>query len=94
VITHFASAQTSGRNSKVISYTSTTSHKAKKQAVKKTATAKIIITNNSTRVIPDNRKEYVPDGQLATRTGHQATSANGDEFVGIKDSANKKRKKQ
>lgn len=90
-----ASAQTSKvSGSKTTTYTSTSSHKAKKQPNKKTSTAKIKSSGNST-VVPDNRKEYMENGQLATRTGHEAAPTNGQQFQSLKkDSANKKRKKQ
>jgi hypothetical protein len=92
-IAGFASAQTlKSKSSKTTTYTSTTSHKAKKQSRKKSS-ARIDTTNN-TATIPDNRKEYMKDGQLATRTGHEAAPTNGEQFQSIKDSANKKRKKQ
>jgi hypothetical protein len=92
VVSGFASAQVSGRNSKTTSYTSTTSHKAKKPTSKKASRAKVESTNSSTTVISDNRKEYVKDGQLATETGHEAAPTNGQQFQSLKDSANKKRK--
>lgn len=90
----FASAQTSkSKSSKTTTYTSTTSHKAKKPTRKKAGTARIDATPNSTTV-PDNRTEYMKDGQLATRTGHEAAPTKGQQFHSLKDSANKKRKKQ
>lgn len=45
---------------------------------------------SSTQVIPDNRKEYMIDGQLATYTGHQATPVNSDEFQSLRKEDNKK----
>src|SRR5574337_634479 len=45
---------------------------------------------SSTTVIPDNRKEYMIDGQLATYTGHQATPVNSDEFQSLRKEENKK----
>lgn len=90
-IAGFASAQTTKRgNSKTITYTSTTSHKAKKP-IRKTNTAKIEPVNNSTTVIPDNRREYMQNGQLATYTGHQATPINTDEFQSEKKRAKKRK---
>lgn len=43
--------------------------------------------------IPDNRKEYMQNGQLATYTGHQATPVNSDQYQskkGRKKAAKKK----
>lgn len=93
-IAGFATAQTTkNKNSKTTSYTSTTSHKAKKPVRKKVNRARIETTDNSA-TIPDNRKEYMKDGQLATRTGHEAAPTNGEQFQGLKDTANKKKRKQ
>ena len=33
---------------------------------------------------PDNRKEYIQDGQMATYTGHEATAVNSEQFQSIK----------
>lgn len=86
-ITGFASAQTTSTNrSSSTKHVSTSSHKAKKSIAKKSAT--------TTTVQPDNRKEYMKDGQLATPTGHQATPVNSDQYQSPRDSANKRRKKQ
>jgi hypothetical protein len=86
-IAGFASAQTTSTNrNSVTKHISTSSHKAKKPVSKNTAAT---IT-----VQPDNRKEYVKDGQLATPTGHQATPVNSDQYQSPKDSSNKKKKKQ
>jgi uncharacterized protein YxeA len=74
-----ASAQTSKhKNSRITTYVSTTSHKAKKPAVQKTTS--VTTVNASAAAIPDNRTEYMQNGQLATYTGHQATPINADEF--------------
>jgi hypothetical protein len=43
--------------------------------------------------IPNNRKEYMQNGQLATYTGHQATPVNSDQYQskkGRKKAAKKK----
>jgi hypothetical protein len=93
-VSGLASAQVSGKNSKTTSYTSTTSHKAKKIHSQKASRAKVESTNSSTIVVPDNRKEYMQNGQLATWTGHEAAPTNGQQFQSLKDSANKKRKNQ
>ena len=83
----FASAQTlSTKRSSNNTHVSTSSHKAKKSVAKKTAA--------STANQPDNRKEYMKDGQLATSTGHQATPVNSDQYQSLRDSSSKKRKKQ
>lgn len=87
-----ASAQTNKKNSKTISYTSTSSHKAMK--LKANNTRRIEPAGNSARVLPDNRKEYVKDGQLATETGHEAAPTNGEQFQSLKDFARKKTGKQ
>jgi len=86
-IAGFASAQTSstGKNSET-KHVSSSTHKAKKPANKKSTT--------TTKVETDNRKEYVKDGQLATPTGHEATPINSDEYQAARDSSNKKKKKQ
>ena len=87
-IAGFASAQSGDKNPG--KQFSTTSHKAKKALNKKLAASK---TSTKTAV-PDNRKEVMKDGQLATPTGHEATPVNSDQFQSKKDSANKKGKKQ
>ena len=45
---------------------------------------------SSVRIIPDNRKEYMINGQLATYTGHQATPVNSDEFQSLRKDDDKK----
>lgn len=87
-IAGFASAQSSSKNSE--KQVSIFSHKAKKAVHKKVAASK---TSTKTAQ-PDNRKEFMKDGQLATPTGHEATPVNSDQFQSRKDSASKKRKKQ
>lgn len=87
-IAGFASAQSSNKNSG--KQVSTSSHKAKKAVRKKPDVSK----TSTKAAIPDNRKEFMKNGQLATPTGHDATPVNSDQFQGIKDSANKKGKKQ
>jgi hypothetical protein len=87
-IAGFALAQSGDRNPG--KQVSTSSHKAKKAGHKKVAASK---TPTKTAV-PDNRKEFMKDGQLATPTGHEATPVNSDQFQSKKDSANKKGKKQ
>lgn len=87
-IAGFASAQSSNKNSE--KQVSTSSHKAKKTIHKKPTHSKI--STNTAQ--PDNRKEVMKDGQLATPTGHEATPVNSDQFQSIKDSASKKGKKQ
>lgn len=47
---------------------------------------------DSSARVPDNRTEYMKDGQMATRTGHQATAINSDEYQSIRDRSGKKRK--
>ena len=91
-IVGFASAQTNKKNSKTISYISTSSHKAMR--VKAKNSKSIEASGNSTSVVPDNRREYVKDGQLATETGHEAAPTNGEQFQSLKDSARRKTKKQ
>lgn len=87
----FASAQTTsnGKNSSG-RQVSTSSHTAKSSTRKKPGT--VMTTTRAT--LPDNRKEYMKDGQLATPTGHQATPINSDEYQSARDSSRKKRKKQ
>ena len=86
-ITSFASAQTTSnsRNSST-KHVSTSSHKAKKSSAKKRSSTKTVEL--------DNRKEYMKDGQLATPTGHDATPVNGEQYQSVRDSSNKKKKKQ
>ena len=86
-IAGFALAQSNNKNSdKKIS---TSSHTAKKAVHEKT-----IASNTPAKTVElDNRKEYMKDGQLATRTGHEATPVNSDQFQSEKGSV-KKRKKQ
>ncbi|MGZ3924640.1 MAG: hypothetical protein ACXVBJ_12785 [Flavisolibacter sp.] len=75
----FASAQTTSTNKRSSGRkVSTSSHTAKRTTSKITATA--------TTTLPDNRKEYMKDGQLATPTGHQATPINSDEYQSPRDS--------
>jgi hypothetical protein len=89
-----AFAQTSENSSSKTKYTSTASHKAKKPGVKKTSNIKTKASGNSKALELDNRKEYMKNGQLATPTGHDAAPTNGEQFQSLKDTANKKRKKQ
>ena len=83
-----ASAQTS--KNKSATYTSTTSHKAKNSISEGTGS---IRTESpvSTTIIPDNRKEYEKDGQLATFTGHEAAPTNGEQFQSLKDTAKRRK---
>lgn len=81
--------ESSGKNHTKISKKSTSSHAAK---TSKKSTGRVIATSSQTSSVPDNRKEYVQNGQLATYTGHQATPTNTDEFVGMKKKPAKKTK--
>jgi hypothetical protein len=45
-------------------------------------------------VEPDNRKEYMQDGQLATYTGHQAAPINSDEFQSPRKDRQAKKEEQ
>ena len=47
-------------------------------------------TSTSMTIIPDNRTEYMQDGQLATFTGHEATAVNTDEFQSLRKNDNKR----
>jgi hypothetical protein len=89
-IAGFASAQSNNTSKNSGKQVATSSHKAKKAVHKKVAASK---TSTKTAQ-PDNRKEFMKDGQLATPTGHEATPVNSDQFQSIKDSASKKGKKQ
>ena len=90
-IAGFASAQTNSSN-RVSSgrHVSTSSHTAKRTTTKQTGK----ITTVTKTTLPDNRKEFMKDGQLATPTGHQATPINSDEYQSPRDSALRKRTKQ
>lgn len=92
MIASTASAQTrnSRRRGREISSTVTTSsvaNEAKNPTIaqplsdNRRASRQTLIT-----VIPDNRKEFMQDGQLATYTGHQATAINTDEFQSARKS--------
>jgi hypothetical protein len=72
----FASAQQSSTNSAGNKNAVSTTTKNKKQ-VKNASESQ---TQTVRDTIPDNRKEYMQNGQLATYTGHQATPVNSDEF--------------
>src|SRR5690349_15900035 len=86
-ITTFASAQTrSTSRSANKKHVTTAAYNGKKTATKNSA--------STTTKQPDNRKEYVKDGQLATPTGHQATPINSDQYQSPRDSSSKKKKKQ
>ena len=41
---------------------------------------------------PDNRKEYMQDGQMATYTGHEATAVNSEQFQSIKSERQQQKK--
>lgn len=90
-----ASAQTtsaktsSGSSNTRVSKKFTSSHKAK---ISRTPTSSTAASSKQIKKIPDNRKEYIQNGQLATYTGHQATPTNTDQFVGIKKKPVKKQK--
>lgn len=84
-----ASAQsTSGNtNARSVSNTSHTKHATKvasktKKSVATKNSVKTTTAPNSTATapIPNNRVEYMQNGQLATVTGHQATPVNSDEY--------------
>ncbi len=86
-IAGLASAQSDSKNTNTESVSSTSKRSARHRSVpaptsKKAGTTEIrsAKTNSSTTVIPDNRTEYMQNGQLATYTGHQAAPTNSDEF--------------
>ena len=89
-ITVTASAQTrnSRRRGSTTSSTITTSEVNKSTQTATTARPEnentTEVRQSSTTVIPDNRKEYMIDGQLATYTGHEATPVNSDEFQSLR----------
>lgn len=89
------SAQTrnSRRRGLAINSTVTTSSVANQTKTATTAQPQSDNRRESTQtlitVIPDNRKEFIQDGQLATYTGHQATAINTDEFQSARKNDNK-----
>lgn len=77
------------RSRKKVSKKSTSLHTAK---ASKKSTGTFVPISSQKASVPDNRKEYMQNGQKATYTGHQATRTNTDEFVGIKKKTAKKSK--
>lgn len=91
-----ASAQSDSRNTNTKSVSQTTKRSARHRSrtvstsEKANATETVSARTNSKTVIPDNRTEYMQDGQLATYTGHQAAPSNSDEFQSKKGKKKKK----
>lgn len=83
------SAKISVKSNSTVSKKSISLHKANSE---KSSTKRTAKSTTQRKKIPDNRKEYMQKGQLATYTGHQATPINTDEFVGIKKKTVKKSK--
>jgi len=85
VIAGFASAQTKRmsrhRNTARLSADTTKQEMITTQFIRKRAVAE-----------PDNRKEYMQDGQLATYTGHEATAINAEQFQSIKKEGHQQEK--
>lgn len=85
VMAGFASAQT-----KRMSRHRNTTHFSADTSKKEIITSQFI--RKSEAVEPDNRKEYMQDGQLATYTGHEATAINADQFQSIKKEGHQQEK--
>jgi hypothetical protein len=98
-IAGFASAQSDSRNSsRSVSNTSTSKHiskaSSKTQKTKNNKSTDTQKNSTSKSIVTGNRTEYMQNGQLATRTGHQATPVNSDEYQSVKKTIKKKRSKQ
>jgi len=93
-IAGIASAQTKRmsrhRNTNAVAATPTQTETRETENVKNSGTTNPPVI----AVEPDNRKEYMQDGQLATYTGHEATPVNSDQFQSIKKDRQDKKEDQ
>lgn len=84
-----ALAQRSSKNSEGNKSSVSTTVKAKsKKQIKNASTPQTVKDS-----LPNNRKEYMQNGQLATYTGHQATPVNSDQYQSKKGKKKATKKK-